>query len=265
MPRHRRTRKRTTRKRVSRRKSSRRKSSNKISNQMITYIPKGMWSPFPPAYRTKFHCNITGAVPAGAVGASYCTSVNRLFLPYASNVWGSVSDWPGMLGPLTTSTINPIGLTQLLGNTTGSTSPYQNYRVYKSTITVQLLPGSDVDNIDVTIVPVPISSVASSSYDAALMQPYSKTKMFSANQLGRPLSNSISVSKLWGIRPQAIKDDLTTQFTGSETGGPSQTGVWHVWVQTPDNVALAADVSYRVSMTYYAELWQQRGYDLPVV
>nr|WAE42352.1 MAG: capsid protein [Cressdnaviricota sp.] len=256
MPKRRFSKKRRTVRR--RRMTSRKKSFAKglrISSQMITYMPKGTKNPFPPRYRTRLYSVLTGSAPNTTSSAwTFVIDQNNILTPWNTLSSGIVTSWPGP--NLTIASLNPIGVDALIG----TTSPYTHFRVISSRVSMAVNPtdvAGDTNAQAIVIVIVPVIDFAAlpSEGETADMIPYSKTSFNNELKGVIRCRNSITVSKLAGVRSRAIEDDLSGAYIGNSVTKPSALQQWGIYVYAPNLVDVG--FNYRATISYDVELWNE--------
>nr|WAE42893.1 MAG: capsid protein [Cressdnaviricota sp.] len=255
MPKRRFSKKRRTvrRKRTSFRKKNR---NLKISSQMITYMPKTTKNPFPPRYRTRLHSVLTGYSLGAASEYVYGVDQNNIYLPWNIGTAGIYTAWPNPNS--TTASLIPVGYVALFS----ATSPYTHFRVMSSTCRIQLNPSAETIlgaiDIDVIILPVITYAQAPSTFSLAEDLPYSKTTFNTSAKGTIHCRNSISTSKLAGVRRRAIEDDLSGAYIGNTTTKPSALQGWAIYVTHINGTALS-QFTYKTTVTYDVECWNENA------
>lgn len=208
-------------------------------------------NPVPPRLRTQLALDFYGAAASGAASGHYFCGMNFMYQSLASG------GWPG--ASLTIATANPFGFTALC-----NTNLYRRYRVYGSRIEVEFLPQALTDTVEVTVTPSQLStSPASVALGMSQRQTVSGFNSSNKNNMnskkGSALVNYITQHKLLGVSYQAIKDDLSQNYTGGAAAAPGVPMYWVVNWQTPDAVTLAVILEYRVRIRYDVEFYQFTG------
>lgn len=213
-------------------------------------MPKGTKNPFPPRYRTRLYSALTGTqVTGGGSAVTFVIDQNNILTPWNTVSSGIVTSWPNP--NLTIASLNPIGVDALLG----VSSPYTHFRVYSSRVAMEINIG-DSEAFVVIICPVTEFSALPGEGELADLQPYSKTSFNNDLKGVIRCRNSITVSKLAGVRSQAIKDDLSGAYIGNSTTKPSALQQWGIYVYTPI-VAAEVAFTYRATISYDVELWNE--------
>lgn len=222
------------------------------SPTLVTYMSKGQ-SPFPRRYRTIFHSSIYGFVAAGSTSGHFTVNMNSAYLPWAGGAW------PNALPAI--ATLQPAGYSSVVNGTL-----YQNVRVYGSKLSVEFLPQALTDTVQVTLTPA-VSAAVPTSVATAMAQPYTKQLLMSSSKMnsrnGSFISNYMSQSKLLGVNKKAIEFDLSGNYTHTYNGDPANLFYWVVNLTTPDAVALATNLEYRVKLNIYCELYNDSAAILP--
>lgn len=222
------------------------------SPTLVTYMSNGQ-SPFPRRYRTKFNASIYGYVAAGSTSGHFSVNLNSAYLPFAAG------SWPNALPAI--ATLQPAGYSSVVNQTL-----YQNVRVYGSKLLVEFLPQALTDTVQVTLTPS-VSAATPTSVANAMAQPYNKQLLMSSSKMnsrtGSFISNYMSQSKLLGVNKKAIEYDLSGAYTHLYNADPTNTFSWVVNLTTPDAVALATNLEYRVKLVIYCELYNDSAAILP--
>lgn len=214
------------------------------TTEVVTYqMPRQM--PFPPRYRTKFTSGFFGNVAAGTISGLYFAYLNSAYLPFTGG------GWPNPSQALTT--IVPAGYTALV-----NANLYRSVRVHGSRIEVEFLPQALTDTVISVVTPSSINT-GPASVNAAIDQPYSKQLFMSSSKMNGPsgskISNYISVPKFLGVTNSAIQNDLSGNYNHAFGAAPGIPLYWVFNWSTPDLVATAVALEYRVKITIYCELY----------
>jgi len=231
----------------------RRKTNKKIfaSRELITYIANQRM-PFPPRYRTKFHIGNSGEISAGSKTGVYNIWFNGLAKPFDMTPLSGLFSMPNPLVDITMQTC--VGYNNLCS----STGPYSGYRVFASSITVQMIPYAVDDAVMIVVLPqvydagatpVPASSLVAQDL------PYSKNKVSMTNQLGSPLRNMQTVHKLYGVKKNVPADDISGHFDSFSQDNPDSQALWTIAWNTLNNTNLTEAVLWKIDVTYYVELF----------
>lgn len=211
----------------------------------VTFMSNSL-IPVPPRYRCKFTCSIYGAIASGAATGLYQISLNAMQLPF-----NTTSPMPGALPAV--ATLNPTGLSQLF-----NLMMYTQYRVYGSSIKLEVFPQALGDTVEFTITPS-FDITAPPSTQIAMAQPYTKTLLVGAGKGKSYISNYITQHRLVGCSKRAIEDDLSGVYQDSifPASAIQYPAYWILNWSTPDTANLNQSVNYKCTMTYYVELFGQ--------
>lgn len=220
------------------------KKKKVMGNQNMLKYMANRWLPLPPRYITKLHTSFTGTITAGTASGNYYVKLNSVILPF-----NTTSPIPNVIGPLGVNQKEPSGLSQIYGN-----NLYQSYRVFASSIKFKVTPGQLMDQIAVAIIPNENGVTSPSEVGVAMQQPFCKYKNFNPTQNNGWLYNNISVAKFYGVRPLAIKDDLSGQFTGDTSTAPVTQLFWKIIWQDLNN-AVTLSIGYEVEITHFVEFF----------
>lgn len=225
------------------------------SRSVIKYSV-GRQMPLPPRYVTKFTISDRGYQPPVATDWIYAyIKLNGLASPFNTS-------HPVTNGDRNVTLALPAGLQSLL-----NANAYRGYRVFASSIMYKLTPQNPADQLGVLIIPnqvgVPIEGLAPGplTYSQLLAQPMARNMNFNSSQNKQWCKNRISVSKFYGVRSSAIKDDLSGQFIGTAdptTGNltdPSNQVLWSIWIKDLQGNTITQNVGYELKITYYVELF----------
>lgn len=288
------------------------KSDYIAKNNFVTYIDRKGHNPFPERYRTMVTARIEGAVQQnstylGVTGVSASTPS-----PYQNIIYGCIalndinpvfpdSQTLGATGPCgfqTTSNWNVIRpyceqdsgyITDIknifpgdadkfvpLGTgVTGSTPPFNSYRVFSSTVRLELennLTTADSDtNMTAAIWPVSVNtSVFTASNKVGLYpsiadfldEKFIKVKNIVQGQKTF-LRNGISQHKLLGCNKEAIEDDMSQNYAHVGGSGPAIHSYWMIAIENPQGAfANVMAFNYRIFVDYYIEFFNRA--DTPV-
>lgn len=243
-------------KRRGKKRRSLKKSENFKSNQrMVTYMPKGVANPFPPRYRTNLEISAYGSLAAATTSgfSGYCNGGN-IYLPLSGTAL------PGPSSEFTYATLTPYGYHNICG--AGGGGPYSRWRVLKSTMEFSVANTSAAD--DGMMVVVPVTSLSSTAFtptytsmNDAMQYPFSKTKTVIFGQRN-VIRSSIRTSKLFGIREQAIEDDLSGAFVGAFATAPTNQFSWWLLYRYGGSTMTTAAVDYRLKCKYQVEFWNEQ-------
>lgn len=241
------------------------KKNVKASKELVTYMaPQQL--PLPPKYRTKFTAKFFGSVPAAAGSASrtWLVNFNDPSLPFAYTGTGTFGASTNLFDApsIANNTLNPTGFTTLW-----NTNMYQAARVYSSSIALEMIPSALADTVEAYIMPIsaiPAAGfvVGTSNY-MALSQPLTKSQIFSSSKTNNiknkgQLVNYCSQHKLLGVSKRAIEDDLSGNYEidlANNTPNPLVPTYWQLGYDTLNKADLATFLDYRISVTYYVELY----------
>lgn len=224
-----------------------RKRKYSASNKLVTYMPKGQL-PIPPRYRCKLACNAQFAIDSSAMvnDGAFQIVMNSVNLPYTVSGLGS-TPYVGF-SPQTPITLQPTGYSQLANAIT-----YNRFRVYASKIMMKFIPSALSDTIMVTLTPSSNSLIPLTTGDA-LSQPYTRSKLFQANQNGI-IKSYLTQHKFVGTTKSAMEDDLSGQYISNFAGTPATPIYWVVNWNTVDGSDLATPVVVDIQLDYYVELF----------
>jgi len=214
------------------------------SPSRVTFMSNGL-VPVPQRYRCKLHTILYGSVDAGSASGRYFCKLNSAYIPFTGGGWPNPSQ--------TLTTHQPAGYSQLC-----TTNFYRNCRVFGSKILVEFLPQALTDTVQVTVSPSDTSSTPATAANA-LAVPYTKSLLMSANKMnsakGSAIVNYCSQSKLFGVSPRAIADDVSGNFAHTSATNPAVLLYWVVNWACPDAAVTATALEYRVKLTHYVELY----------
>jgi len=220
---------------------------------VVSYVHRGM--PFPDHYICKLNSvlegNFIGSEYSATGAASFYVNANQLTLPWVA---GGAPTFPthsatatAGLSPYngyTVASLEPQGLGQLLTRSPGvgieTRGIYQSYRVIASTIRVFLSNQSVTNDVWLTIVPFVVNALYVPINQAgAAADQFAKTCRGSyINSRTRPLSNSISMPKIFGRTQAQYMDDEA--YAGTGTTSPTLQANWGVYIQEMDGLPPAA-------------------------
>lgn len=227
----------------------------------LLVTPSGTNMPLPQRLKTKFTCALNGVFASGGVAQRlYNIKLNGLLTPFNPSTSGGSIAWEGPFVPL--ANIDPAGLSILSNAVT-----YTQYRCFGSAVKITVLPESLSDVSYISITPSTTISLPA-TYSNAIAQPYTKQKTFSSSKnMGSGnsewLTNYISVSRLMGVPPRAVQDDVSLVYSAIWNADPSDIMYWVVNFCQSDNVAPSAVTPYTVVVTYYVELFGLATASLP--
>lgn len=224
-----------------------RKSKYFANKGMISYMAP-LQQPMPPRYRCKFSIGAQFNVdPAASVASgAFVVDMNNIRLPFATS--GLDAAPYANFAPSTAATLNPANYSALV-----NAELYQKYRVYSSKMILKVIPSAQSDTVMVTVVPA-LSTLGPSSTGTALAQPFCKSRLFQASQIG-VISNYIAQHTLAGTTRRAIEDDLSNRYMGRYTNDTIEIFNWFVNWNTVDGVNLTTPLIFEVKMEYYCELF----------
>lgn len=256
-------------KRKSRRKTGKRKSSRssrtkklnssglgkgkfKYGNQaqdVVTYMSRlPNPCPLPNRFVTSFSCQNQGYYPAATgTGAYWQVALNSPVLPFsaASTVSGTT-----LPNPYTAiSTLQPIAWSSMFNNRV-----YNSYRVYASKIRVKVIPTSLTDPIAFGIYPaIPGSAL---NYAISDNMPHGKNWLITTEKGVTVCENFVTLPVLNGISQQAMRDDVSTTYTGS-TGVPYPLRPFNWYCNFYDltQANIGSKLCFDVNVIYYVELF----------
>lgn len=199
--------------------------------------------PFPQRYRTVMTIAFEGYIAAGTGPALYYIRGNSVWIPASGG--GFTNILPAI------ATTQPTGYSNLVNATF-----FQAWRVHGSRIVYQIAPEAAVDTCNLTITPSFLVTQPA-SVQLALSQQFTKSKMVSESQPegSQTIVNKITTARLFGVRPQAIEDDLSGQFYGTVAGAPANPWYW-VINYAPSNVAVSVNKTpFKFKVEYDIELF----------
>lgn len=230
---------------IKRKRRNRRNVS--YANKNIVVYKSFQQNPYPQRYRCKFTTAFYGAIAAGTATGSYFAWMNSAYLPF------NTGGWPGAASGLSIATLQPTGYSAMV-----NVNLYNSVRVLSSKITVEFLPQALTDTVEVVVVPCRSNSVPA-SVQVALSQPWARHHFMSSSKMntknGSMITNYISQHKFLGVSFDAIKNDLSGNYTHAYNTNPAVDFLWSVQWGTPDAVNLATALEYRVKLVHYVELY----------
>lgn len=208
----------------------------------------------PPRFVTSLTCEADYKIAAatGSLTSGFAYA-NSLFTPFY-NVNGVVATLPYThLGPATAATLQPSGVTSLLNS-----NLYSFYKVTRSRIRLQLIPGPACANVEVTVAPS-VSTTQPSTIYIAKGAPYSRSVMFSStgNSQSKFLNSQISPSQMLGLSGLEAKADIADlgQVFSSTPQTPALAYVWSIFLQTCDGNQFVAASLLRVRLEWDVEMY----------
>ncbi len=126
-------------------------------------------------------------------------------------------------------------------------SVYNKYKVYNSSIMIEMINGSPQSGALFSIVPM-TSVVSGTTWPYVSELPRAKTSEIMPVSSRYPfnLSHKATTTEINGLRPGQINDE---DYGSAVTTNPTQIWYWNLYVQSIDNLATIG-VSFRVRLVY---------------
>lgn len=234
---------------------------NSKNRDLMIYRPYNN-NPFPQRLRTNFICEGTYAL-SNVLYTNKIIDVkmNSMFLPFNVATSGTGAIVYG--GPLTVATLYPTGMSALI-QSTGNPAPYTSYRVYGSSIEVNLLPDSTGDIMQCVVLPYAVNhaGVTDDIFHCQSL-PFAKSQFCNASFIqANKIKNYITPAQYFGLDPKALLYDVS-QTTATPLTDPLNLIYWRVIFNNPDNIANNSQGSIRIKVKYYTELFWQSEQNLP--
>jgi hypothetical protein len=203
----------------------------------------------PPVYRTTCGIDYFGYHAAGVNKLTFAISANSLHLPFNSVLvaLNGISINSAGFTPYTGSvysTMQPQGFSNLCS----AASPYLNYRVLGSKISLSMIPIAISDAIVVTINQVSTGEQWNTSVWTGAEAPYaSKTLSFTSSEANRRVSQKFTSGEAFGVPESAIRDDLA--YAGAFNTSPASEWNWIINIQsigtnTSESIGIFVEVQY---------------------
>lgn len=241
---------------VKRRRRFKRIISRKFVKKSKNYVGRvlkgssGLNMPLPQRLKTKFTAMVNGVcAAAGTAQRLYNIRMNGLVGPFNVTPTGTGIALEGPFIPL--ANIDAAGFLSLCNG-----SMYTQYRVFGSSIALQFQPEAFNDIVYVSVTPSTTVNLPL-NYSLAISEPYTKSRTFAeaASSSNTWLKNYMTVSKLIGVTPRAVQDDISTSYNAVFNNNPLDEMFWVInWCQT-DNIPPAQPCAYTIKVTYYVELF----------
>lgn len=216
----------------------------------LMYHPPGKKysnSCLPPCYRTKFTA-IGNFISGSGGGSSPCqltVKFNSPNIPFGA---------AGALGGLTLygvlpGTYQPAGLSQLFNNNT-----YTSFRILGVKISIQPITESPQDNVYATIT---ASSTIGTPANVAVAetQPFTVNAQFGQSRGNKPLTMFLKPHEFFGVRPEAIKNDMSQRFYGTTALAPLNPIYLVINLVDTVNSTFINPIGMTVKVVYYTELF----------
>lgn len=195
-------------------------------------------------------------VPRTTLGSQVVPPSRRTVLTYETVVTLSPSSVTaqytfrgnGLYDPdYTSSGHQPYGYDQM-------TPWYDKYRVYASSIRVQIINGSPTAGVMCVVLPA-TDIPTFTSWPVFAEMPFSKTTDIVpiASRYGLKVSHGISTSKVLGLRSRQIMDE---DYAAATSGNPNSVWYWNVGVASIDETT-HVQVSLRVRLEYTAVFYDR--------
>jgi hypothetical protein len=215
----------------------------KASMDIIVWQNPRVRDPLPQRFRTVFTMAFEGVTAAGTGPSRYFVYGNSVITPASGGGWTNSN--PAI------ASLQPTGLTRLLNSTS-----YQVFKVHGSRISVEMAPQAQVDTVVLAVTPSFLSTQPA-NYGAAIGQQFTRDKMLveGTPRSSRTVINKMATHRLYGVRPQAIEDDLSGKMQGDVTTHPANPWFWVITFELSGNGVLINGLPYRVTVEYDCELY----------
>jgi len=212
-------------------------------------------APFPPRFQTTFFVEGDWKIPAATSGpfvGHVCANYPSYpFYPAGSASFTTLT----YLGPSSVAALRPTGWSSLINSTM-----YTNYKVTRSTISVNISGTLSSNNFTASLIPVNTYASNPSAY-IIRTQPFCKTGMFSNSKNNEGcdkngwLTNTYTPGRLTGYTPFEVKAD-TYQLVGSGSIDPAQEAWFYLTFNTNSlDVTGTEPALLRVRVSYDVEMF----------
>lgn len=230
---------------------------NKSKESMI-YDPRSGGVPFPSKYFTKFTGTLTGRLAAATLTDKQLPiKMNSIITPF-----DQCTD-PAFTFP----SINP--LVYVLAGTSNllNVNMYNYFRVLGCRIDIDIQPDDISDVMMCTVTPTN-SDLFPTNVREATEQKFTMIGTFGNGRepvittmsgrilnKARSMKHYMTTAKFLGVPKKAIDYDLSGVYTGSYASDPAGLHYWNVWIGPLDGVATSSPVAFRITVTYYTEVY----------
>lgn len=225
------------------------KRVKRIAPKKMTYLDNTRLSPYPPQFNTKFHTSIYGSFPAGLINANLQILLNSCVTPFDF----STTPFPGARpAPVT---LHPTGFQSLCNG-----NLYTSYRVTGMKVKIDLMPEALSDTVICTLTPALRQGLPPTA-EQAMTQPFTKKGLFSSSKDDRNSKQGSSITLFFrlheflGINKMILDNDISGQFNSPFNTAPTRSIWCTLNLATPDGLATARPVSYRIDMVQYVDLY----------
>jgi len=217
----------------------------------LIFYDNSRLNPYPQKFITKMHTSLYGFVPSGALASSnYQILANSCVQPFGL----STTLFPNPSAPV--ANLNPTGFEALC-----NANLYSRYRVTGFKVTLEYIPQALTDTVIATLTP---SCLAGScpNVATAMTQPFTRKGNFnsSKNNTNQKGNNAITLSmrchEFIGVNKMIFDNDLSGSFTAPYNAAAGRSIFVIVNWATPDAVAIATALQYRIDLTQYVELYE---------
>lgn len=197
-----------------------------------------------------------------AFGYAIAVKGSSMLNPF--DIQSSVSN--GLLlpsGSFDQTTDVPYGLSRLLNMTGTATAPYDNYRVFASSISVNMNPNDQDDDFVVSVYPLDVVETVKPTSAARMIDPVyfgqvpnrvgPKQINLNDTDKNRYLRNYCTTSKILGLTKRAVQDSPTVAANGNTS--PTAWWNWIISFRNLKNQAFGDNINIIIRVQYWIELF----------
>lgn len=222
-------------------------------------------SMLPSRLKTKCYMQFSGTfdtLTGPTVGYAIAVKASSLLNPF--DIQATTSN--GLLDPTGSfdqTTDVPYGLSRLLNMTGTATAPYDNYRVFASSIAVNMNPNDADDDFVVSVYPLDIVETLKATSATRMLDPVwfgqvpnrVGPKQININDTNRNriLKNYCTTSKILGITKRSVQDNDTTAANGNSS--PVAWWNWIISFRNLKNQNFQDKINIVIKVQYWIELF----------
>lgn len=212
--------------------------------------------PYAERYQTTFTSTLVGVYPAGSTFYNSQVKANSINLP-----WNTVSAFPDPSAGYLTTTLQPLGKSQLLSDA----GPYSSCLVKACKIRVTLQPSGANDSLYMSVVPWSTNETSPGEVIRAGQMPYGKGPIIvtgNNNVAKNTLKCYIASNKLFGVTPVKLQsEDGYSMVTNAD---PIKLMIFSVLLSNITDGVQTNPIAYSVKVKWYCDLYDYAGGDAPL-